>query len=391
MTAKGTVTGAASSPAVYAASPVKRRRSTKAELAAVDDAVIAAIEEDAPVTVRGVFYRVESAGYVAKTNAGYDLIGRRLLKLRRSGHVPYADITDGTRWITKPRSWTGVEQMLRDASASYRRALWHDQDTEVHIFTEKDAISGVILPVTERWDVPLGVLRGYASESFAWSAAEAIKASPKRSVHVYQLGDHDPSGVDAWRAFRESVVGFLGERVTPEMVRQAATLGLGADFMTVGRVLGVREQERCEDCDCACRGDCHLELLHGNGCACGDQCDCPDDCGCGCALPDRVTYKFLSDSGCAPGFRTLTFARLAVTARQIEDWRLPTRPTKRSDSRATKFAGDSVEVDAIPAPQLREIVENAITRHIDRAALRATRFAEQSERDLLTRIIGAVA
>ena len=36
--------------------------------------------------------------------------------------------------------------------------------------------------------------------------------------------------------------------------------------------------------------------------------------------------------------------RLAVTEEQIEEWSLPTRPTKRSDSRARSF-GSSVSVD----------------------------------------------
>jgi hypothetical protein len=31
-------------------------------------------------------------------------------------------------------------------------------------------------------------------------------------VFLYQLGDHDPSGVDAWRAFTEEVTGFVAER-----------------------------------------------------------------------------------------------------------------------------------------------------------------------------------
>jgi len=88
--------------------------------------------------------------------------------------------------------------MLEDAAASYRRALWRRQDAEVQIYSEKDAISGV-LPVTHRWDVPLGIVRGYSSESFAWSVAQSIIEAARRGkrTYVYQLGDHDPSGVDA--------------------------------------------------------------------------------------------------------------------------------------------------------------------------------------------------
>jgi hypothetical protein len=70
--------------------------------------------------------------------------------------------------------------------------LWRSQPVEVHVFTEKDAITGVIEKVTSEWNVPLGVLRGYCSETFAYWMAQAIDASEK-PVFVYQLGDHDPS------------------------------------------------------------------------------------------------------------------------------------------------------------------------------------------------------
>lgn len=67
---------------VYEASPVRRKRRTNVELAQVDAAIVAAVEADAPVTLRGVFYRVVSAGAVPKTEKGYQLISRQLLKLR---------------------------------------------------------------------------------------------------------------------------------------------------------------------------------------------------------------------------------------------------------------------------------------------------------------------
>jgi hypothetical protein len=172
----------------------------------------------------------------------------------------------------------------------------------------------VLEPVTMRWDVGLGVLRGYHSETFAWSVAQRILASPKNDIYIYGLGDHDPSGVDAWRAFRTAVAGFLE-----------------------------RDDSYTDDEEFVC-------WFAGNE-------------------------------------RRLTFTRLAVTAKQIAAWDLPRRPTKRSDSRSEKFVGDSVEVDAIPAGQLRQVVEDAITRHIDPHALEVTRLAETSERELLTKLI----
>jgi hypothetical protein len=86
-------------------------------------------------------------------------------------------------------------------------------------------------------------------------------------------------------------------------------------------------------------------------------------------------------SGCE-----IHFERPAVTHEQIDRWNLPTRPTKQTDTRAKKFGSAvSVELDAIPAHQLRALVRESIERHIDRHQLELLRVAERSERELLTR------
>ncbi|MGC4112316.1 MAG: hypothetical protein QM747_18240 [Nocardioides sp.] len=149
------------------------------------------------MSVRGVFYRVMSAGVVAKTEQEYGVVQRRVLKLRRDGVLPYEWIADGTRWHVKSASWDNVEAALNDAASSYRRALWRDQDVYVEIWSEKEAISSIVAPVTDDFDVPLMIARGFASESFLWSTAATIRAAGKPTF-VYQLGDHDPSGVAAW-------------------------------------------------------------------------------------------------------------------------------------------------------------------------------------------------
>jgi hypothetical protein len=73
------------------------------------------------------------------------------------------------------------------------------------------------------------------------------------------------------------------------------------------------------------------------------------------------------------------FERVAVTPEQIHLWNLPTRPTKKTDSRAKGFTGESVEVDAIPPADLRALVQSCIEQHIDHEALTRLRLVEQSE------------
>jgi hypothetical protein len=79
------------------------------------------------------------------------------------------------------------------------------------------------------------------------------------------------------------------------------------------------------------------------------------------------------------------FERPAVTRAQVEEWNLPTRPTKQTDTRAKKFgSATSVELDAIPAHKLRALVRECIERHVDQKKLEFLRVAERSERELLT-------
>jgi hypothetical protein len=289
-----------SSDALYGTSPVKRRqRRTNAQIAELQQAIYDVCRADHPLSVRGVFYRVMSAGAVEKTEKAYSAVQREVLKMRRSGYLPYSWIADGTRWAVRNESFTGVDQMLSDVAASYRRALWHDQDAYVEIWSEKEAISSIVSPITREWDVPLMVARGFASESFLYSTAREISTVGKPTF-IYQLGDHDPSGVAAWEHVQTALRGF------------------------------------------------------------------------------------------AP-YADITFERIAVTEDQIDKYRLPTRPTKTSDTRARNFTGESVEVDALPTSILRQIVEDAIVVHIDKVALSITRMAEREERRLLRGLAGDAA
>lgn len=76
--------------------------------------------------------------------------------------------------------------------------------------------------------------------------------------------------------------------------------------------------------------------------------------------------------------------RVALTEEQIDEYSLPTRPTKREgNSHAKSFKGESVELDALPPSTLREMVREVIERHISPATLAMLRAAQESERDLL--------
>ncbi len=80
-----------------------------------------------------------------------------------------------------------------------------------------------------------------------------------------------------------------------------------------------------------------------------------------------------------PGF-PCPVERVAVTERQVADWNLPTRPPKEGDSRRKGFAGECVELDAIPPATLRGLVRECIERHVDPDILTRTEQVERLER-----------
>jgi hypothetical protein len=276
---------------LYAACRTNGARATKPQMAALHEALIRIVKEIAPCTVRQAFYQATVRGVVEKTEAGYDRVQRALVILRRTGRIAFRQITDNTRWQIKPTTYGGLQDALEETARLYRRAVWADVDAYVEVWLEKDALAGVVQPVTAAYDVGLMVARGFSSLSFLHSAAEDINALD-RPAYIYHLGDRDPSGVCAAGKIEETLREF------------------------------------------------------------------------------------------APAAE-IHFERLAVLPEQIAAWKLPTRPTKQTDSRARNFKGDSVELDAIHPDRLRKLVKDVIVRHLPAGQLETLSVAEESEREIL--------
>jgi hypothetical protein len=181
-------------------------------------------EEHGPVTVRQLYYQAEVAGLpgIDKTEGSYTKVQRQVLNLRREGRLSYSDISDATRWMRKPSSYDSINDALDQCAKLYRRSLWADAEDYVEIWCEKDALAGVIYPVTSRFDVPLMVSRGFASETFCWSAIEA-RDKDDRPYHVYYLGDFDRSGQDAADSLEEKLTRFADEEGTVHFQQIAVT------------------------------------------------------------------------------------------------------------------------------------------------------------------------
>jgi len=145
------------------------------------------------MTVRQMFYRLLNFGY-EKSEKFYGQVQREMLKMRETGALPYRFVADNTRSYYKPKTYSGLTDMLERSKILYRRSLWDDTPERVEIWLEKEALRGVLWPVTSQFDVPLYVTKGFASVSFIHEAV--MEASERDALtHIYFLTDYDPSGL----------------------------------------------------------------------------------------------------------------------------------------------------------------------------------------------------
>ena len=76
----------------------------------------------------------------------------------------------------------------------------------------------------------------------------------------------------------------------------------------------------------------------------------------------------------------LTFQRVAITAQQIIDHALPTKPVKATQSRKKYDIDQTVEAEAMSPDTLRRIVADAFEPMIDQKQMAMMREVEASER-----------
>jgi hypothetical protein len=163
------------------------------------------------MTVRQVFYQLETAGVVEKTEAGYRQVQKQVLVMRRDGLLDWEFITDGMRWRRKPRCYGDAGEYIEQMSRSYRRDLWQRQGVRVEVWLEKDALADVIYSVTQAWDVSLMVSRGQSSSTFLYGAGRvAADAWNKERVetYIYMMYDFDAGGERAARTIAKDLCEF---------------------------------------------------------------------------------------------------------------------------------------------------------------------------------------
>jgi len=149
-----------------------------------------------PATLRQLFYRLVSKSILVNTNGDYKKLSRVTARAREREEIPFEWLTDRSRPEYEPNAFDNPHEYLDVMSRGYRRNYWTDQPTHCEIWTEKDALTGSLEPVTNQFGVTMRVGRGFVSVTRANEIAQRFARLNKqgKDIHVFYLGDHDPSG-----------------------------------------------------------------------------------------------------------------------------------------------------------------------------------------------------
>jgi hypothetical protein len=182
---------------------------------------------DFTLTLRQLYYQMVSRGLIPNNIKSYKRFGSIVSDARLAGMIDWEMIEDRGRVTNKPPFWGSPADIIESAARSFAIDMWMFQDNYVEVMCEKDALTGVLLPVCQRLRVSFTANRGYSSSSAMYEAGKRMARMVNRgkTVYLFYLGDHDPSGIDMTRDI-EDRTGLFSDCNDGEIVIERLALNM---------------------------------------------------------------------------------------------------------------------------------------------------------------------
>jgi hypothetical protein len=196
--------------------------------------VLAEYDDQLPLTLRQVFYRlVASRGY-EKTEQAYGRLGETLNRARRAGLIPFEHVRDDGVQALLPQTFGSPEEFLewaRENADVFNLDRQHGQPYYLEVWVEAAGMARMVADVALQYGVPVYSAGGFDSTTGKHDAAVRFlerdnEAEGGLPTVVLHLGDYDASGVSPFVAAAEDVSAFvvdLDASFEPEFVRVAVT------------------------------------------------------------------------------------------------------------------------------------------------------------------------
>lgn len=160
------------------------------------------------LTVRQLYYQLVSRLIVPNTEASYQKVSKIVTMGRMHGMIDWDVIVDRVRVPMMPNEFGSMGSFVDAVKNSYRSYRWQDQDYYVEVMVEKEALAGILEPITRKYHVSLLVNKGYASASAMHEVAMRMQKQNFKDCRILYMGDHDPSGMDMVRDIESRLYTF---------------------------------------------------------------------------------------------------------------------------------------------------------------------------------------
>jgi len=175
------------------------------------------------LSLRQLYYQLVARDYIENSIRSYKRTGDLISNARLAGLLDWEMIEDRGRETVTNVHWKSPAQIVRAAAEQFRTDHWVGQDCYVEVMVEKDALSGILEPVCRGLDIRFTANKGYSSSSAMYEASKRIYRAARegKEVHLFYLGDHDPSGIDMTRDIQERLALFTRDRIDIYTMRLA--------------------------------------------------------------------------------------------------------------------------------------------------------------------------
>lgn len=178
------------------------------------------------LTLRQLYYQLVTRNSIVNTERSYKNLGKLVSQGRLTGEIDWEAIEDRLRTPHQVTEWQSPADIMNAVMQSYTLPRWANQPAHVELWCEKDALAGVLLPITQQYHVTLMVNRGYSSQSAMKEAAERLEVAEdarKDRIIILYIGDQDPSGEDMVRDVEDRLILLTREQIGIEVIKLAIT------------------------------------------------------------------------------------------------------------------------------------------------------------------------
>lgn len=308
------------------------------------------------LTLRQMYYQLVSKDAIPN----HDKVYKKLGKLK--DELLYAGITDWRVFVDRGRVphigyfEDDIPSALQRTINCYSIDKQLGQPYHIEVWTEKDAISGILRRAIDPYTVRLVVNKGYTSSTAIYDSYRRFvrKIEAGQKVRILYFGDHDPSGLDMIRDIRNRIM---------TMFLNGDALGtLSQIVLDWANLENIRKS----------LGDMDSDLLQS-------YIKIDED---GDSSFDWYRYFFEEH---------FQVKHIGLTMEQIKKYNPPPNPAKLTDPRAKAYVKQygpvSWEVDALRPEVMTDIVTTEILSYMDDDIYQKLLVREEEEIEKFKRIV----